>query len=268
VTGRDGYLDLTAFDRLLSPKTRILALTHVSNVLGTINPVAELAAKARAVGARVLVDAAQSVPHLALSVRTLGADFLAFSAHKMLGPTGIGALYARREILEEMDPFLGGGDMIKSVWKDRATWNDVPYKFEAGTPNIADAVAFGAAVDYLSSIGMDRVRAHEADLTGYALIRLRERFPRLVLHGPSDPAMRGGVVSFEYPGVHAHDVGTVLDREGVAVRAGHHCCQVLMQAFGIPGTARASFYLYNTRQEVDALVAALSKVGDLFEVKA
>ncbi|MBK7688079.1 MAG: cysteine desulfurase [Elusimicrobia bacterium] len=264
VTGWDGFLDLSRLDSLLTPRTKLLAVTQMSNVLGTINPVTELARRAHAVGAKVLVDGAQSAPHLAVDVKTLGADFFAFSAHKMLGPTGLGVLWAPRALLETMEPFLGGGDMISQVWPDRATWNELPYKFEAGTPNITGAIAFGAAIDYLNQVGMDNIRAHEQDITGYALGTLKDRFPKIVLHGPADVAQRGGVVSFELPGVHPHDIGTILDREGVAVRAGHHCCQVLMKKFGVAGTARASFYLYNTRAEVDALVASLGQVERLF----
>lgn len=264
VTGWDGFLDLSRLDGLLTPRTKLLAVTQMSNVLGTINPVTELARRAHAVGAKVLVDGAQSAPHLAVDVKTLGADFFAFSAHKMLGPTGLGVLWAPRALLETMEPFLGGGDMISQVWPDRATWNELPYKFEAGTPNITGAIAFGAAIDYLNQIGMDNIRAHEKAITAYALAALKDRFPKIVLHGPADVEKRGGVVSFDLPGVHPHDIGTILDREGVAVRAGHHCCQVLMKKFGVAGTARASFYLYNTRAEVDALVASLGQVERLF----
>jgi len=267
VTGWDGYLDLSKISDLLTTKTKLLALTHMSNVLGTLNPVEDLARKAHAVGAKVLVDGAQSAPHLPIDVQKLGADFFVFSAHKMLGPTGLGVLWASRELLESMDPFMGGGDMIAQVWKDHSTWNELPYKFEAGTPNITGAIAFGAAVDYLTKVGMDTIRAHEMDLTGYALKALKARFPKIVLHGPADVSKRGGVVSFELPGIHPHDVGTIVDREGVAIRAGHHCCQVLMKKFGVSGTARASFYIYNTREEVDALVKSLEKVEELFAQK-
>lgn len=264
VTGWEGYLDLSRLSDLLTPKTKLLAITQMSNVLGTLNPVEELAQKAHAVGAKVLVDGAQSVPHLPVDVKKLGADFLAFSAHKMLGPTGLGVFWAPRELLESMDPFLGGGDMISQVWPDHSTWNELPYKFEAGTPNITGAIAFGAAIDYLTALGMDRVRAHEIELTRYALGALKDRFPNIVLHGPPNPEHRGGVVSFEIPGVHPHDIGTLLDREGVAIRAGHHCCQVLMKKFGVAGTARASFYLYTTREEVDAFVRSLEAVEKIF----
>ncbi len=265
VTGWDGFLDLSKLPDLLTPKTKLLAVTHVSNVLGTLNPVEELARKAHAVGAKVLIDGAQSAPHLPVDVENLGADFFVFSAHKMLGPTGLGVLWASRDLLESMDPFLGGGDMISQVWPDHSTWNELPYKFEAGTPNITGAIAFGVAIDYLTALDMDRVRAHEIELTSYALKALRARFPKIVLHGPSDPAQRGGVVSFEVPGVHPHDVGTILDREGVAIRAGHHCCQVLMKKMGVAGTARASFYIYNTKEEVDEFVKALEQVEKVFK---
>ena len=264
ITGRDGFLDLDKLPQLLTSRTKILSVTHASNALGTLNPVEELAKRAKAVGALVLVDGAQSAPHMPVDVKTLGCDFFALSAHKMLGPTGLGVLWGRRSLLESMDPFLGGGDMIKEVWTDHATWNDLPYKFEAGTPNITGAIAFGAAIDYLERIGMDRVRAHEMELTGYALDRLKERFPEIILYGPADPAKRGGVVSFDLPGIHAHDVGTILDREGVAIRAGHHCCQVLMRKLDISGTARASFDLYNTGEEVDSLVRSLVEAERLF----
>jgi cysteine desulfurase / selenocysteine lyase len=264
----DGLLDLDALPRLLTGRTKLFAATHMSNVLGTINPVKELAAKARAAGALFLTDAAQSVPHSPVSVKDVGCDFLAFSAHKMMGPTGIGVLWGRRELLEAMDPFLGGGDMIRDVTPERSTWNELPYKFEAGTPNIADAIAFGAAVDYLRGLGLDAVRAHEMELTAYALERLKAAFPDITLYGPEDVKRRGGVVSFNLPGVHPHDVGTILDRDGVAVRAGHHCCQVLMKKFDLPGTARASFYVYNDKSDVDALVASLKNVRKIFGVPA
>ncbi len=263
----DGVLDLSALPRLLTSRTKILAVTHISNALGTINPVADLARQAHAVGALVLVDAAQSVPHSAVSVEKLGCDFLAFSAHKMLGPTGIGVLWARREILEAMDPFLGGGDMIEQVWHDRSTWNELPYKFEAGTPHVAGAIAFGAAIEYLEKIGMDAVRAHEQNLTAYALDSLSS-FPGITLYGPKDISLRAGVVSFNINGVYPHDVGTIVDQEGVAIRVGHHCCQLIMKKFDISGTARASFYIYNDRSDVDALVKSLSKVDSIFRISA
>jgi cysteine desulfurase/selenocysteine lyase len=260
----DGFLDLSGLDRLVTPRTKVMAVTHMSNVLGTLNPVEDLARRAHAAGALFVLDGAQSVPHLPVDVKALGCDFLAFSAHKMAGPTGLGVLWGRREILEAMDPFLGGGDMISEVYPDRSTWNELPYKFEAGTPNITGAVAFGASIAYLSALGMDRIRAHEIELTGYALGALKAAFPEIVLYGPSDARRKGGVVSFNLPGAHPHDVGTILDRDGVAIRAGHHCCQPLMRRLGVAGTARASFYFYNTREEVDAFVASLAQVKKLF----
>ncbi|MBI4396913.1 MAG: cysteine desulfurase [Elusimicrobia bacterium] len=268
VTGHEGLLDLSQVSKLLTDKTKLVAITHMSNALGTINPVKELAKAAHAAGALILVDGAQSVPHLPVRVKDLDCDFLAFSAHKMLGPTGVGVLWARREILEAMDPFLGGGDMISQVWKDHATWNELPYKFEAGTPNITGAIAFGVAIDYLEEIGMEKIRAHEMELAGYALTALKDNFPRMVLYGPADVALRGGVVSFNLPGVHPHDVGTIVDQDGVAIRVGHHCCQVLMKKFDIAGTARASFYIYNEPREVDALIRSLQKVERLFKAPA
>jgi cysteine desulfurase/selenocysteine lyase len=268
----DGTLDLEALAEAIGPRTRLVAVTHGSNVLGTINPVHAIADLAHAQGALVLVDAAQSVPHMPVDVRALGADFLAFSGHKMCGPTGIGVLWARLELLEAMPPFLGGGSMIREVWNDRATWAEVPARFEAGTPNIADAIGLGAAVDYLAAIGMDLVRAHEVALTRYALERLAG-LGGVRVHGPADPAQRGGVVSFnlyrdpscaEDALIHPHDVGTVLDAEGIAVRAGHHCCNPLMRRLGVPATVRASFYLYNTADEVDALAAGLARCREMF----
>ena len=244
----DGTLDLDEARKLINPRTRLLAITLMSNALGSIVPVGELADLAHARGARVLVDAAQAAPHLPVDVGDLGADFLAFSAHKMLGPTGVGVLWARGELLEAMPPFLGGGDMIATVSLTESTWNEVPHKFEAGTPNVGGVVAFGTAIDYLQALGMDRVRAHERELTGYALGKLID-VPGVTLHGPLDPDLRGGVVSFSLEGVHPHDVGQVLDSRGVAIRAGHHCAQPVMIRLGIPATARASFYIYNTREE-------------------
>jgi cysteine desulfurase/selenocysteine lyase len=217
------------------------------------------------VGAGVLVDGAQSVPHMPVRFSDLGCDFLAFSAHKMLGPTGVGVLVARPEILEAMDPFLGGGEMIREVHLDRATWNDIPWKFEAGTPNIAGVVAFAASLDYLRRLGMESVRAHEVELTRYALDRLRA-LGFLTLYGPSDVGIRGGVVSFTDAYIHAHDLSTILDRQGIAIRAGHHCAQVLMRRLGVPATARASFYVYNGRDDVDALVEGLREARRYFKL--
>jgi cysteine desulfurase/selenocysteine lyase len=212
-----------------------------------------------------LVDGAQGAPHLPVDVQAIGADFYAFSSHKMLGPTGVGVLYARKELLEEMDPFLGGGEMIRKVTFEGATWNDLPWKFEAGTPNIADVIAFGAAIDYLSDLGMENVREHEIEITSYALDRLRQ-LNDVALYGPDDPTERGGVVSFNFGEIHPHDIGQVLDQYGVAVRAGHHCTQPLMRSLGVSGTARASFYVYNTEEDVDALVGGLRRAGEIFGV--
>ncbi|MEE9127839.1 MAG: cysteine desulfurase [Planctomycetota bacterium] len=256
-------LDLDGLENLMDARTRILGVTHVSNALGTINPVQKLAAEAHRNGAIVLVDGAQSVPHMPVDVQAMDCDFFAFSGHKMLGPTGVGVLYARPELLEEMEPFLGGGEMIKRVTLEDATWNDVPWKFEAGTPNIADVIGLGAAIDYLNDLGMENVRAHEMEVTEYALRRIRQ-MEEVIIYGPPDSADRGGVISFNYPDLHPHDVGTVLDRHGVAIRAGHHCNQPLMRCLGVSGTARASFYVYNTLEEVDVLVDALGQARAFF----
>jgi len=258
----DGLLDLTTYRSLLEGKPRLVSFTHMSNVLGTINPVAEVAALAHSAGAMVLVDGAQSVPHLPVDVQALGVDFYAFSAHKMCGPTGIGILYGKGELLEAMPPFLGGGDMIKEVHLQSFKANSLPHKFEAGTPAIAEAVGFGAAVDYLSNIGMDDIQAHEHALTEYALDRLVE-IPGVKVLGP--PAQKkGGVVAFTLNAIHPHDVAQILYRDGIAIRAGHHCAQPLHEKFGIPATSRASFYLYNTKVEVDRLVDGIYKVKELF----
>lgn len=251
-----GELDMAAFGRLLSPRTRVVALTAMSNVLGTITPIAEIAAAAHRVGAVLVVDGAQSVPHLSVDFAALGADFLAFSAHKAYGPTGVGFLVARPELLDDMEPILGGGEMIREVQLDRATWNELPHKFEAGTPNIADAAAFPAALDLLEELGMAAVRAHEQELVAYALERLRA-LGWLELHGPADAARRGGLVSFVDPDIHPHDLATILDTRGIAIRAGHHCAQPLMRRLGVVATARASFGVYNDRDDVDALVGGL-----------
>ena len=259
----DGSLDMDEARQIIGPRTKLLAITQMSNALGTIVPVEELAAMAHAHGAVVLVDGAQGVPHLETDVRAMGADFLAFSAHKMLGPTGVGVLYGRRELLEAMPPFIGGGDMILSVTMEHSTWNELPHKFEAGTPNIADVIAFGVAIDYLQALGLDRARAHERSLVEYALGRLVD-VPGIVLYGPDDLDKRGGVISFGLDGVHPHDIGQVLDSFGVAIRAGHHCAQPVMAKLCIPATARASFYIYNTRDEVDVLVDATREAVRFF----
>jgi cysteine desulfurase/selenocysteine lyase len=259
----DGTLDLEEARRLIGPRTRLLSITHASNALGTIVPVRELADLAHAQGALVCVDGAQSVPHMPVDVTALGADFLAFSGHKMLGPTGTGVLWARHEVLEEMEPLFGGGDMILTVTLEESTWNEIPYRFEAGTPNIEGVIGLGKAIDYLSALGMEQVRAHEVELLDYALRRLGD-LPGVTLFGPPDPQRRGGVVSFDLEGVHPHDVGQVLDSHGVAVRTGHHCAQPVMAALEVPATARASFYIYNTRDEVDALAEAVSETARFF----
>jgi cysteine desulfurase/selenocysteine lyase len=251
-----GELDMSALPAMLSRRTQIVALTAMSNVLGTINPIAELTDAAHRVGAVMVVDGAQSVPHMPVDFQALGVDFLAFSAHKAYGPTGVGFLVAKPELLERMEPVSGGGEMIRAVHLDRATWNDIPHKFEAGTPNIADAAAFPAAIDMLEELGMEAVRAHERDLVGYAVERLRS-LGWLELHGPLDPARRGGLVSFVDPQVHPHDLAQVLDTRGIAIRAGHHCAQPLMRRLDVPATARASLAVYNDRDDVDALVDGL-----------
>ena len=258
----DGLLDLDAYKTLLVRSPKLVAFTHMSNVLGTINPAREIIRMAHEAGAMTLVDAAQSVPHLKVDVQALDADFLAFSAHKMCGPTGIGALYGKAELLEKMPPFLGGGDMIKEVYLRSFRPNTLPHKFEAGTPAIAEAVGFGAAMDYLTSVGMDAISAHEHDIIDYALVRLEE-IPGVKLLGPSADK-KGGVAAFTFDGVHPHDVAQILDRDGIAVRAGHHCAQPLHERFGIPASTRASFYLYNTKDEVDKLVDGIYKVKELF----
>jgi cysteine desulfurase/selenocysteine lyase len=253
-------------DRLLKG-VKLLALSHVSNTLGTIAPLEMLIPRAHAVGARVLVDGAQSVPHMPVDVRALDVDFLAASGHKMLGPMGIGFLYGKRELLEAMPPFLTGGDMIRRVEYTTTEYNELPWKFEAGTSNVADAIGLGVGVDYLSEIGMDWVRAHDIRVTAYALERLRELQSRgLVVYGPLPAENRGGVISFNLADVHAHDVASILDTEGVCVRAGHHCTMPLMEKMGWPATARASFYVYSTEANVDTLIAALHKAADIFKV--
>jgi len=256
-------LALDGLENLFDARTRIAAMPHVSNSLGTINPIEKIAAEARRNGTLFLVDGAQGAPHLPVDVQAIGCDFYAFSSHKMLGPTGVGVLYGRPELLEEMEPFLGGGEMIRKVTFEGATWNDLPWKFEAGTPNIADVIAFGSAIDYLNQLGMENVREHEIEITDYALTRLSQ-LEGIVMYGPPDPRERGGVVSFNFGDLHPHDIGTVLDHHGVAIRAGHHCTQPLMRTLGVSGTARASFYIYNTPEEVDVLIEALEATRDFF----
>ena len=259
----EGTLDLSVLPALLADgRVKLVGVVHVSNVLGTINPVAEIAKQAHAAGARVLVDASQSVPHFRVDVHALGADFVAFTGHKMLGPTGIGALWGRRELLEAMPPFLGGGEMIREVQLTGSKWNELPWKFEAGTMPIAEAVGLGAAVDYLNALGMDAVFAHDRELTEYTLPRLAE-IPGVRLLGPA-LEKRGGVVAFTLDGIHAHDVATVLDADGVAVRAGHHCAMPLHEALGVPASVRASFHAYSLPEEVDALIQGVRRAREVF----
>ena len=256
----NGTLDMDRVDDLITEKTALVSAVHMSNALGTINPVRELGVKAHRMGAKILVDGAQSVPHMPTDVQELNCDFLVFSGHKMLGPTGIGALYVKKEILESMEPFLTGGEMVLEVSYEEASWADLPMKFEAGTPNIADSIGLGSAVDYLNVLGMENVREHEKDLTTYALNRFKNAdLEGLDLFGPDDPNIRGGVFSFNTPDVHPHDLGTFLDRIGIAVRTGHHCAMPLVRSLGVAATARASFYLYNTKKEVDILVDGVTE---------
>jgi cysteine desulfurase/selenocysteine lyase len=255
VTG-DGRLDLEAFERLLGPRTRVLAFAHVSNVLGTINPVAQLCDRARRVGAVTVVDGAQAAPHLPLGISALDCDFYVFSSHKMLGPTGIGVLWGRYEALEALEPTRGGGEMIKEVWIDHATWNDLPWRFEPGTPPIAEAVGLTAAIEYLEKLGMERVAEHERALARQA-VEVLGAIPGITVYGPPAGVDRGAVVSFSVDGLHPHDVAALLDQEGIAVRAGHHCAQPLMRSLGITGTARASFSVYTSPEDVSILAHAL-----------
>jgi cysteine desulfurase/selenocysteine lyase len=261
----DGHLDLEALSALLERGPKLVCLAHVSNVLGTVNPVAEIARMAHDAGALIVVDGAQAAPKLELEMGDLGADFYAITAHKMYGPTGVGALFGRRELLEEMPPFIGGGSMIRKVSKDLITWADLPAKFEGGTPAIAEAIGFGAAVSWVDELGLPGVHAAEAELTTYALERVAE-VPGLRVFGPPAGDDRGGIVSFAIDGVHAHDISEILDRHGVAVRAGHHCAQVLMQRLGVPATTRASFAVYNTPAEVDRMIDGLLDVRRVFEL--
>jgi len=260
----NGLLDLSELPTLLSDRTKIVAFAAMSNVFGTINPTKELVAAAHAVGAITVIDAAQSVPHLAVDVQDLDCDFLAFSGHKMCGPTGIGILYGKRALLEEMPPFLGGGDMILRVTLEESTWNELPWKFEAGTPSIAEVIGFGAAVDYLARVGMENIHAHEQYITGYALEALSE-VKGLKLMGPP-VAQRGGVAAFTLEGVHPHDIAQVLDQDGIAIRAGHHCAMPLHTKLKLPASARASFYLYTRPADIDQLVASLNRVRQIFRL--
>lgn len=261
----EGILDMDQLDEHLSGGARLVTFSLMSNVLGTISDARGIAARARKAGALVMIDGAQAVPHSKVDVPSLGCDFFAFSAHKMLGPTGIGALWVRKSVLETMSPFHGGGDMIREVHRQESTWNDLPYKFEAGTPNIADTVGLGAAVGYLEKIGMDEVRRHELELTRYALDRI-SGVRGLRSYGPRDPAARGGVMSFNFADVHPHDVAQILDSDGIAVRSGHHCAQVLMERMDVAATTRASVYIYNDESDIDALVSSLERVAETFKL--
>ena len=262
----DGLLRLDVYEQLLRQQPKLVAFTHMSNVLGTINPARQMVEQAHAAGATVLVDAAQSVPHLPVDVQELDADFLCFSGHKMLGPTGIGVLYGKRELLEAMPPFMGGGDMIAKVGLRKSTWNELPWKFEAGTPAIAEAIGQGVAVDYLSALGMENVLRHEQAITGYALEQLQS-VPGLTIYGPQSANKRGGVISFSLGDIHPHDLASILDQEmGVAIRAGHHCAQPLVEHFGLAATARASFYVYTIPEEIDVLVQGLHKALHIFNL--
>jgi cysteine desulfurase/selenocysteine lyase len=259
----DGQLDMESFHAQLSERTKLVAVIHQSNMLGTINPVRAITEAAHKVGAVVLVDGAQSVPHMPVDVQEIGCDFLAFSGHKMCAPTGSGVLYGRREILDAMPPFMSGGEMIREVWFDHAKYNDLPYKFEAGTPAIAEVIGLGVAIDYLQRIGMSHIRKHEMEITQYALDRLSEHVEAKV-YGPKDVTKRGGVISFTFSDIHPHDLATIFDQEGVAIRAGHHCAMPLHKKLGLAATARVSFYLYNTRDDVDAFIKTLHKAKSFF----
>ena len=262
----NGELILEQLEKYLETgKVKLVTFSLMSNVLGTISDVDAIISKCKKAGVLTLIDAAQAVPHMKVDVEKLDCDFFAFSGHKMLGPTGIGVLWVRKPVLETMNPFHGGGDMIREVHKYETTWNDLPYKFEAGTPNIADVVGFGAAIDYLSNIGMDNVRQHEIELTRYALEKM-SKVKGITIYGTPDTSKRGGVISFNFHDVHPHDVAHIIDREGVAIRSGHHCAQVLMERLDVAATNRASFYVYNTKEDVDKLVESLDNVAKLFKL--
>ncbi len=262
----NGELILDQLDTYLATgKVKLVTFSQMSNVLGTITKSEEIIKKCKKYNVRVLVDGAQSAPHMKVDLQKLDCDFFAFSAHKMLGPTGVGILWARKELLQEMVPFNGGGDMIREVHKYETTWNDLPYKFEAGTPNIADVIGFAAALDYLEKIGMDKVREHEIDITKYALEKLSQ-IKGMKIYGPLDAQKRGGVISFNLGDIHPHDLATIIDEDGVAIRSGHHCAQVLMERLDVSATSRASFYIYNTKEEVDTLVKSLNRAKELFRI--
>jgi cysteine desulfurase/selenocysteine lyase len=262
----NGELILEHLDSYLATgKVKLVTFSQMSNVLGTITNTDEIIKRCKKAGVKTLIDGAQSVPHVKVDLSKLGCDFFAFSAHKMLGPTGVGILWVRKQVLETMQPFHGGGDMIREVHKYETTWNDLPYKFEAGTPNIADVIGFSAAIDYLNKIGMDNIRNHEIGLTKYALDKMA-KVKGITIYGTKDISKRGGVISFNFHDVHPHDVATIIDKDGVAIRSGHHCAQVLMERLDVAATNRASFYVYNTKQDVDALIDSLNKVAELFKL--
>ena len=261
-----GFLDVEYLIELISSrKIKLVSISHMSNVLGTIVPIERIIKTAHQYDIPVIVDGAQAVPHMPVDAKNLDCDFLVFSAHKMLGPTGVGVLYAKKEFLEKMKPFMGGGDMIKEVFKFHTNYNEVPYKFEAGTPNIADVVGFGAAVDYLEKIGMENIRKHEIYLTEYAL-ELMQSLKYITIYGPMDSKFRGGVISFNIADIHPHDLATIMNDHGIAIRSGHHCAQVLMQRLDVPATSRASFYIYNTKEEIDKFVNAIKEAGRIFKI--
>ncbi len=262
---QDGTLDLGSLEDLLKEAPALVAVTHCSNVLGTINDVAKICAMAKSAGATTLVDGAQAAPHMPVDVSAIGCDFYAYSSHKMLGPTGVGALVGRKEILEEMEPFHGGGEMIREVFLDHSTWNDVPYKFEAGTVNIADSIGMGAAVDYLTELGMQKVREHDKELIRYGIEELG-KVRGFRMYGPTDPELKAGAISFNFADVHPHDLATILDEEGIAIRSGHHCAQLLMRWLDVSATSRASFNVYNSFDDIDALKTGLEKAGSIFKV--
>ena len=262
----DGQLNLDDLDKYLATgKVKLVTFSLMSNVLGTITDAEKIISKCKAAGVPTLIDGAQAVPHMKVDLETLGCDFFAFSGHKMLAPTGIGVLWVRKSVLQTMNPFHGGGDMIREVHKYETTWNDLPYKFEAGTPNIADVIGFGAAIDYLTKIGMDNIRQHEIELTTYAMEQFA-KIPGLQIYGTKDIAKRGGVISFNFADVHPHDVADIIDKEGISLRSGHHCAQVLMERLNVAATSRASFYIYNTKADVDALINSLNIVAKVFKL--
>jgi cysteine desulfurase/selenocysteine lyase len=262
----DGELLLDQLDTYLATgRVKLVAISQMSNVLGTITDMPQVMEKCKKAGVRVLVDGAQSVPHMKVDIQQLGCDFFAFSAHKMLGPTGVGVLWTKKELLEQMIPFHGGGDMIREVHKYETTWNDLPYKFEAGTPNIADVIGFSAALDYLNSLGMDYIRNHEIEITKYALEKM-SAIKGIKVYGTKDISKRGGVISFNFADIHPHDLATIIDEDGVAIRSGHHCAQVLMERLDVAATSRASFYIYNTKEEVDILINSLDRAARLFKL--